>query len=53
MGLVLLWGAIAAFILAFVMLVLVALGFRHARRTPAEVELLTAADVELLVATPV
>jgi len=53
MGLVLLWGAIAAFILAFVMLLLVALGFRHARRTPADAELLSAADLELLVATTV
>jgi hypothetical protein len=34
------WGAIASFILAFVMLVLVGLGFRHARRTPADAELL-------------
>jgi hypothetical protein len=39
-GSVLLVGAIAAFILAFVMLVLVGLGFRHARRTPPEAELL-------------
>ena len=40
MGTVLLWGAIASFILAFVMLMLVGLGFRHARRTPPDVELL-------------
>ena len=40
MGTVLLWGAIASFILAFVMLVLVGLGFRHARRTPPDAELL-------------
>jgi len=40
MGTVLLWGAIAAFVLAFVMLVLVGLGFRHARVTPPEAELL-------------
>jgi hypothetical protein len=40
MGTVLLWGAIAAFILAFVMLVLVGLGFRHARLTPPDAELL-------------
>jgi hypothetical protein len=52
-GLVLLWGAIAAFILAFVMLFLVALGFRHARRTAADADVLTAADLELLVATTV
>ena len=42
MGTVLLWGAIAAFVLAFVMLVLVGLGFRHARRTPPDAELLAA-----------
>jgi hypothetical protein len=40
MGTVLLWGAIAAFVLAFVMLVLVGLGFRHARLTPPGAELL-------------
>jgi hypothetical protein len=40
MGVVALWGAIAAFILAFVMLILVGLGFRHARRTPPDAELL-------------
>ena len=40
MGVVLLWGAIASFILAFVMLMLVGLGFRHARRTPPDAELL-------------
>ena len=40
MGTVLLWGAIASFILAFVMLMLVGLGFRHARRTPPDAELL-------------
>jgi hypothetical protein len=40
MGVVALWGAIASFILAFVMLMLVGLGFRHARRTPPDAELL-------------
>jgi hypothetical protein len=34
------WGAIASFILAFVMLILVGLGFRHARRTSPDAELL-------------
>jgi hypothetical protein len=34
-----LWAAIAAFVLAGVMLALVAFGFWHARRTPANVEL--------------
>ena len=40
MGTVALWGAVASFILAFVMLMLVGLGFRHARRTPPDAELL-------------
>lgn len=40
MGTVLLWGAIASFILAFVMLILVLLGLRHARLTPPEAEML-------------
>jgi hypothetical protein len=35
-GQVMLWGAIASFILAAVMLLLVGLGFQHARRTSAE-----------------
>jgi anti-sigma-K factor RskA len=39
-GEVMLWGAIAAFALAAVMALLVALGFRHARLTPPGVELL-------------
>lgn len=34
------WGAIASFSLAFVIAILVALGFRHARRTPADADLL-------------
>ncbi len=37
------WAGIAAFSLAFVMAVLVSLGFWHARRTPADAELLAAA----------
>ncbi len=40
-GEVMFWGAIASFCLALVMAVLVALGFRHARRTAREEELLT------------
>jgi hypothetical protein len=40
LGQIALWGAIASFILAFVMLILVGLGFRHARRTPDDAELL-------------
>jgi hypothetical protein len=39
-GQIMLWGAIASFILAAVMLVLVGLGFRHARRTPGEAQML-------------
>jgi hypothetical protein len=39
-GSVLLAGAIAAFVLAFIMLVLVGLGFRHASVTAPEAELL-------------
>lgn len=35
-----LWAGIAAFILAAIMAVLVGLGFWHARRTPAETEIL-------------
>jgi hypothetical protein len=39
-GTIMLYGSIASFILALIMLGLVALGFRHAQRTPAEEELL-------------
>ncbi len=39
-GQVMFWGAIASFCLALVMAALVALGFRHARRTPPDAELL-------------
>jgi hypothetical protein len=39
-GEVMFWGAIASFCLAIAMAVLVALGFRHARRTSQEEELL-------------
>jgi hypothetical protein len=39
-GAVMLWGAIASFILAALMSVLVGLGFWHARRTSTETELL-------------
>jgi hypothetical protein len=40
-GEVMLWGAIASFILAILMAALVLLGFRHARRTAPETELFT------------
>lgn len=43
-GLVMFWGAIASFILAAIMLVLVGLGFWHARRTPDEMPMLTVPD---------
>jgi hypothetical protein len=39
-GAVMLWGAIASFILAAIMSVLVGLGFWHARRTASEAQLL-------------
>jgi hypothetical protein len=38
------WAGIAAFALAFVMAILVALGIWHARRTPEEAELALASD---------
>jgi hypothetical protein len=38
-GLIALWAGIAAFVLAGVMALLVAFGFWHARRTPADAEL--------------
>ena len=40
MGAVMLWGAIASFVLAALMSVLVGLGFWHARRTEREAPLL-------------
>ena len=39
-GTIAFWAGIAAFCLAFIMAILVALGFWHARRTPEEAELL-------------
>jgi len=39
-GEVMFWGAIASFCLAALMAMLVGLGVRHARRTPADVEIL-------------
>lgn len=41
-GTIMLWGAIASFVLAAVLALLVALGVRHAARTPVEQELLGA-----------
>jgi hypothetical protein len=43
-GEVMLWGAIASFILAAIMALLVALGIRHARRTPPDAEMLRRAE---------
>jgi hypothetical protein len=43
LGEIAMWAAIAAFSLAVVMAVLVALGIWHSRRTPADVELLESA----------
>jgi hypothetical protein len=40
-GEVMLWGAIASFILAALMAILILLGFRHARRTSPDAELFT------------
>ena len=39
-GAIMLWAAIASFIAAFVMLMLVGLGYRHAQLTPVETEIL-------------
>ena len=44
-GVIMLWGAIASFVLAAVMSVLVGLGFWHARRTAEEEQLLAAKPV--------
>ena len=44
-GQVILWGAIASFILAAITAVLVGLGFWHARRTPREAQMLTRTPV--------
>jgi hypothetical protein len=49
-GAIMLWGAIASFIAAFMMLMLVGLGFRHARRTPIETEILVTEREPVLVA---
>jgi hypothetical protein len=51
-GLIALWAGIAAFVLAGVMALLVAFGFWHARRTPADAELAIHVEAErVLVAT--
>jgi hypothetical protein len=45
-GLIALWAAIAAFVLAGVMALLVAFGFWHAHRTPTDAELAVHAEAE-------
>jgi hypothetical protein len=50
-ALIALWAGIAAFVLAGVMAVLVALGFWHARRTPDDVELEVHVEAERVLAT--
>ena len=50
-GLIALWAGIAAFVLAGVMAFLVALGFWHARRTPADAELEIHAEAQRVLAT--
>jgi hypothetical protein len=50
-GLIALWAAIAAFVLAGVMALLVAFGFWHARRTPADAELAVHAEAEKVLVT--
>jgi hypothetical protein len=49
-GLIMLWGAIASFVLAVLMLGLVGLGFAHARRTAPEKEMLVPKAVAVPVA---
>jgi hypothetical protein len=50
-GLIALWAAISAFVLAGIMALLVAFGFWHARRTPAEAELAVHVEAERVLAT--
>ncbi|HEY5104969.1 MAG TPA: hypothetical protein VII65_08005 [Acidimicrobiales bacterium] len=45
-GMIALWGAIAAFVLAALMALLVGLGFWHARRTPGDKELALHQEIE-------
>jgi hypothetical protein len=51
-GTIMLVGSIASFILALIMLGFVALGFRHAQRTPAEEELLVPKPSPALAGAP-
>ena len=45
-GMIALWGAISAFVLAALMALLVGLGFWHARRTPGDKELALHEEIE-------
>ena len=45
-GMIALWGAISAFVLAALMALLVGLGFWHARRTPGDKELALHQEIE-------
>ena len=48
-GMIALWGAIVSFVLAGLMALLVAFGFWHARRTPADIELALPTETRELV----
>jgi hypothetical protein len=50
-GLIALWAGIAAFVLAGIMALLVALGFWHARRTPNDAELAVHAEAQRVLVT--
>jgi hypothetical protein len=50
-GLIALWAGIAAFVLAGIMALLVAFGFWHARRTPADAELEVHVEAQRVLAT--
>jgi hypothetical protein len=50
-GLIALWAGIAAFVLAGIMALLVALGFWHARRTPSDAELAVHAEAQRVLVT--
>jgi hypothetical protein len=52
-GTVMLWGSIASFVAAFLMLMLVGLGFRHGRRSPAGEELLARKPAPALAGTAI
>jgi hypothetical protein len=49
-GTIMFWGMLASFALAFILAVLVGLGFWHARRTPRETEMFSLHEEEIPVA---